>query len=171
MKKQISILFLLTLGVFIYACGGGADQAKDETAEKTTKEQPEMKDDKAQDMEANKGVGEVKNVELNDPLEMDMVKDGKAIYEMKCSACHKLTDQRVVGPGFKGVTDRRTPEWIMNMITNVNVMLAEDKEAQKLLEECLTRMPDQNVSIGDARDILEFMYYNDGKRVPEGAEL
>ena len=42
----------------------------------------------------------------------------------------------------------------MNMITNVEAMLAEDPEAQKLLEECLTRMPNQSVSIGDARSIF-----------------
>ena len=83
-----------------------------------------------------------------------MVEKGEAIYEMKCSACHKLTDQRVVGPGWKGVTERR-------MITNVEVMLEKDPEAQKLLEECLTRMPNQNMSVGDARDVLEFMYAND----------
>jgi hypothetical protein len=69
----------------------------------------------------------------------------------------------VVGPGFQGVTNRRRAEWIMNMITNVEVMLDEDPTAQALLEECLTRMPNQNVSIGDARDILEFLRENDMK--------
>jgi len=108
-----------------------------------------------------KGVGEVKNVNLTDPLEESMIVSGKAIYEMKCAACHKLTDQRVVGPGWAGVTNRRRPEWIMNMITNVDVMLEEDPEARKLLEECLTRMPNQSVSIGDARSLLEFMRKND----------
>ncbi len=71
---------------------------------------------------------------------------------------------RVVGPGWKGLTERRKPEWIMNMITNVEIMLDKDPAAQALLEECLMRMPNQNVSIGDARDILEFMYSNDGKK-------
>jgi hypothetical protein len=52
----------------------------------------------------------------------------------------------------------------MNMITNVDIMLERDPEAQKLLELCLTRMPNQNVSIGDARDVLEFMRYNDGEQ-------
>jgi hypothetical protein len=51
----------------------------------------------------------------------------------------------------------------MNMITNVEVMLEKDPEARLLLEECLTRMPNQNLSIGDSRDVLEFMYANDGK--------
>lgn len=115
-------------------------------------------------VDEGKGIGEVKNVELTTPLDQDRVKRGKAIYDMKCSACHKLNDQRVVGPGWAGVTKNRKPEWIMNMITNVDVMLAQDPEAQKLLELCLVRMPNQNVSIGDARDILEFMRQNDGEQ-------
>ena len=108
-----------------------------------------------------KGFGEIRNVELTDPLDETMVKKGSAIYDMKCSACHKLDGKRVVGPGFQGVTNRRKPEWIMNMITNVDVMLDKDPVAQELLEQCLTRMPNQNVSIGDARDILEFLRKND----------
>lgn len=103
----------------------------------------------------------MKNVTLTDPFEEGMLASGKAIYDMKCSACHKLTDQRVVGPGWAGVTNRRRPEWVMNMITNVDVMLDKDPEARKMLEECLTRMPNQGVSIGDARALLEFMRKND----------
>lgn len=111
-----------------------------------------------------KGIGQVKTVTLHTPLEQERIGRGKAIFEMKCQACHRLDDQRVVGPGWKGVTARRKPEWIMNMVTNVDVMLDQDTEAQKLLELCLTRMPNQNVSIGDARDILEFMRQNDGEK-------
>jgi hypothetical protein len=111
-----------------------------------------------------KGIGQVKNVTLHNPLDQERIQRGLDIYEMKCSACHRLDDQRVVGPGFKDVTKRRKPEWIMNMITNVDVMLDEDPVAQELLELCLMRMPNQNVSIGDARDILEFMRQNDGEK-------
>jgi len=49
----------------------------------------------------------------------------------------------------------------------VEVMLAEDPQAQRLLDECLTRMPNQDLSVGDARDVLEFMYANDGVEVGE----
>ena len=143
---------LLILGA---SCGGGGAQKSP-----ATEEAPKV--EKKADP---KGIGEVKQVVLTDPLEEIMVKSGKAIYEMKCSACHKLTDQRVVGPGWAGVTNKRRPEWVMNMITNVNVMLEEDPEARKLLEECLTRMPNQSVSIGDARNILEFMRKNDIEQV------
>jgi mono/diheme cytochrome c family protein len=115
-------------------------------------------------VDPSKGIGAVKQVTLNTPLDQERVQRGKDIYEMKCQACHRLDDQRVVGPGWKDITKRRKPEWIMNMITNVDVMLDQDPEAQKLLELCLTRMPNQNVSIGDARDILEFMRQNDGEK-------
>ncbi|MBL7871485.1 MAG: cytochrome c [Cyclobacteriaceae bacterium] len=111
-----------------------------------------------------KGIGAIKNVTLENPLDQERIKRGVAIYEMKCQACHKLTDQRIVGPGWKDVTKKRKPEWIMNMITNIDVMLEKDEEAQKLLELCLMRMPNQNMSVGDARDVLEFMRQNDGEK-------
>jgi mono/diheme cytochrome c family protein len=145
-------LFAVLVAVFFVACGGGGEKPQPvanvtpDAAKKTA-----MSTD-------GKGVGEIKEVKLNDPLDEDMIKRGQAIADMKCAACHRYSDMRVVGPGWKGVTDRRKPEWIMNMITNVEVMLDEDETARKLLEECLTRMPNQNLSIGDARDVLEFMY-------------
>ena len=111
-----------------------------------------------------KGIGAVKTVTLKTPLEIDRVGRGLAIYEMKCSACHRLNETRLVGPGWKEVTKRRKPEWIMNMVTNVDVMLDKDPEAQKLFELCLVRMPNQNISIGDARDVLEYMRQNDGEK-------
>ena len=107
---------------------------------------------------------EIKTVELTNPLNQEWVTNGKATYEMKCLACHKLTDVRVVGPGWLGVTKRREPAWIMNMITNVDMMLESDEEAQKLLEQCLVRMPNQNLTTDQAREVLEFMRSNDGEQ-------
>lgn len=155
--KKYAVL-LLGLSMLLSACGGNSNQNADTNSENAASAKP------AAPTSDGKGIGEIKSVTLNNPLKADMVARGQAIYDMKCAACHKLDDMRVVGPGWKGITDKRKPEWIMNMITNVEVMLDKDPEAQALLEECLTRMPNQNVSIGDARDILEFMYSNDGKK-------
>lgn len=107
---------------------------------------------------------ELKTVELSTPLNKDWVTAGKGIYESKCLACHKLTDEKLVGPGWAGVTKRRQPVWIMNMITNVEMMLEKDEEAQKMLEQCLVRMPNQNVTEEDSRKLLEFMRANDGEK-------
>jgi hypothetical protein len=110
-----------------------------------------------------KGVGPVSKVELTHPLDQKMVAAGESVYKMKCESCHKLTDEKLVGPGWKGVTDRRTPEWIMNFSMNTDEMIEKDPAAQKMLEECLVRMPNQNLAEADARAVLEFMRKNDGK--------
>ncbi len=102
------------------------------------------------------------DIKLSSPLDQAMVTAGKATYELKCQSCHKLTEEKVVGPGWKDVTTRRQPLWIMNMITNVDMMLETDAEAQKLLELCMVRMPNQNITTEDARKLLEFMRSNDG---------
>jgi len=146
MRYLTGVLFVALL----FACAGGGQEAGSQgESEKTVK------------ADDGKGIGGITNVTLNDPLDPDMVSRGKAIYEMKCAACHKLTDQRVVGPGWAGVTTKRKPEWIMNMVVNVEVMLEKDPAARQLLEECLTRMPNQNLTVDDSRDVLEFMYAND----------
>ena len=150
-------LFLLPLAV---AVGLMACTSK-EDAEKAARKSPnpaELQDD-SKEVHGTP----VAKVELTNPLKQDWVAAGQQIYDTKCLACHKLTDEKVVGPGWAGVTKRREPEWIMNMITNVDMMLASDPEAQKLLEQCLVRMPNQNVSQEDARKILEFMRKNDGE--------
>lgn len=157
--KMINFFGLVIAVLSFVACGSGGSNANnaDMPAPKSMVEVQKAND--------GKGIGEIKNVELTNPLNDNMVATGKAIYEMKCAACHKLDDKRVVGPGFEGVTNRRRPEWVMNMITNVDVMLEEDPAAQELLEQCLTRMPNQNVSVGDARSILEFFRHNDMDRL------
>ena len=86
---------------------------------------------------------------------------GKGMYELKCQSCHSLGDNRVVGPGWKGLTTKREPEWIMNMVVHTEAMLEKDPEAQKMLEECLVRMPNQSLSVEEARQVLEFMRSND----------
>lgn len=107
---------------------------------------------------------EVKSVALTTPLNKDWVTAGRGVYDTKCSACHKLSAEKLVGPGWQGITKRREPTWILNMITNVEMMLEKDPKAQELLEQCLVRMPNQNVSEEDSRKILEFMRSNDGEK-------
>jgi hypothetical protein len=104
------------------------------------------------------------DIQLTHPLNAQWLAEGRNIYDVKCSACHKLTSEKLIGPGWQGVTQRRQPEWIINMITNVDMMLESDPEAQRLLEECIVRMPNQNLTLDQARKVLEFMRGNDGEK-------
>jgi cytochrome c551/c552 len=109
-----------------------------------------------------KGIGKFKNVEIAATLDAAMAKKGNDIFDLKCSACHRLTKEKLVGPGWSGVTTRRAPEWIMNFATNTDEMITKDPAAQAMLEECMVRMPNQSLSDDDARHVLEFMRKNDG---------
>jgi mono/diheme cytochrome c family protein len=150
--------FIYTVGLAVLLAACSSDKPKTEA------EQDTYANESAAPVEAvdnGKGVGPVKSVTLA-ALDTDKAGKGKAIYEMKCQACHRLDDQKVVGPGWKNVTTRRQPEWIMNMILNVDEMLQKDPEAIKLVETYLMKMPNQNVSEEEAYQILEYMRQNDG---------
>lgn len=149
----ITALILLS-GLFYTACSDGNDTAGDEKP----LDGQELTNDQAETHGSMIKPGEVT---LTTPLNQEWVTAGKNTYDLKCQSCHKLTDERVVGPGWAGVTKRREPHWVMNMITNVDMMLETDPEAQKLLEQCLVRMPNQNLSKDESRQVLEFMRSND----------
>lgn len=153
-RKTILLAGLLLLAVLACTSKKEADDA--------AKNSPSPSDLAAKQPETH-GT-EVKSIELSTPLNKEWVATGKASYELKCLACHKLSDEKLVGPGWAGITKRREPVWVMNMITNVDMMLEKDPEAQKLLEQCLVRMPNQNISQEDARKLLEFMRSNDGEK-------
>ena len=71
----------------------------------------------------NKGIGPISEVIL-DEINNEWVEEGKKIYNEKCTSCHKPTE-KFVGPAQQGVLQRRTPEWVMNMI--LNPQLSEDQ--------------------------------------------
>lgn len=114
------------------------------------------------DYDPTRGLGDYDNVEVGETLDVEMAKEGRLVSDLKCASCHKYTDERLVGPGWAGVTKKHRPEWLMNFVTNPDPMIDVDPELQAQLELCLVRMPNQNLSHDDARAILEFMRENDG---------
>jgi mono/diheme cytochrome c family protein len=108
---------------------------------------------------SDKGVGPVTEVKVG-PVDAALAQKGKDAFQQKCSACHKF-EERYVGPALAGVTTRRAPEWIMNMILNPEKMTKENGTAQELLGEYMTQMTFQNVSQDDARAILEYFRQTD----------
>ncbi len=108
------------------------------------------------------GIGPIKSLTLEAELQPDLVKKGADIFTAKCAACHRV-DEKYVGPSLKGVTERRAPEWIMNMILNPAEMLEKDPTAREMLAEFMVPMTFQNVSEEEARAILEYFRSNDKK--------
>lgn len=142
-----------SLIIFLFSCGDTNSTAKQESAP-AAEQAPAASD--------TRGVGKFTKVDVGTTLDAAMATLGNKVYDVKCASCHKLTDEKLVGPGWKGVTTRRAPEWIMNFVTNTDEMLNKDAMAQAQLEICLVRMPNQNLTDDDARHVLEFMRRNDG---------
>ena len=136
--------------------GAGAESAENASAA--------SKDPSSYDPKRGEGKWNAENINLTTPLNAEWAASGESIASTKCTSCHKLTSEKLVGPGWAGVTKRRAPEWIMNFITNPDPMIEKDPEAQAMLEICLVRMPNQNLSDAEARNILEFMRKNDGEK-------
>ena len=146
---------LIASAIFLAACGNNSSESKENSSE--------AKSENAEGTNP-KGIGKHQNVELTHPLDDKMVAAGQNVYGVKCASCHKTTQEKLVGPGWKGVTDRRTPEWIMNFVTNTEEMIEKDTAAKNMLEVCLVKMPNQSLTEEDARSVLEFMRKNDGKQ-------
>ena len=144
----------------IYACSNPGSENKDGSSQ--SKVNKELTADGNPSYDPKRGEGKFENIEFPATLDVAMAQSGKQIYEVKCASCHKLSDERLVGPGWKGVSTKHKPEWIMNFITNPDAMIDQGPELQAQLEICLVRMPDQNLSDDDARHLLEFMRQNDG---------
>ena len=106
------------------------------------------------------GIGRFKNITLA-AIDKKAAIEGLSIFESKCSACHNPTDVKKVGPGLKGVTQRRQPAWIMNMITNPAEMTQKDPTAKDLLAQHLTQMTFQDVSDEQVKKIVEYLRSND----------
>lgn len=146
-------ILILMIALALFAC-------VDKTP--TSKEKLDLQELRKNQPEQHGAEIKPEDVQITTPLNAAWATEGKNIYDVKCQSCHKLTNEKLVGPGWKGVTTRREPHWIMNMITNVDMMLETDPEAQRMLEECLVRMPNQNLSKDESRKVLEFMRRNDG---------
>ena len=105
---------------------------------------------------SNKGVGPITNVILEDKVNISMANSGEKLFNQLCTSCHMINED-YIGPAMSGILDRRSPEWIMNMILNPIQMLKEDPIAIELLEKYdFEYMYNQNLFEEEAREILEY---------------
>lgn len=88
----------------------------------------------------------------------------------KCKVCHKLTEKKKVGPGLKGVTSRRSEEWLTKWLTDPKKIWEEnDAETQEMrkwkkgrdkAKKTKMRMK-KNPSGQEVADIIAFLKKND----------
>lgn len=154
----------LLLAILLLSCGGKEDQKKEgfsyqkkASIEKstTTRSADNVLASKQIDL-SNKGVGPVKSLILGDEIDEKMVVQGADIFKQMCSACHRA-NKKFIGPAPHNILERRTPEWIMNMILDPEGMVKNDPLARALLIEFNgSPMANQNLTQEEARSVLEY---------------
>ena len=149
---------IILIAIFLFACGGGQsriDRIKEQSKIEPTEAESDVPASERITLD-EKGVGRIKDLPLPETIDQAMVDRGQAIFETNCSACHKI-DKRFIGPSPKGIMKRRSPEWIMNMILDPQLMVEQDRCAKDLLIEFNgAAMANQNMTEAQARDILEY---------------
>ena len=161
-------LFLIGLAtITIISCGGDKkiESSTESNSAEASSASAESTSTSSGDYDPKRGLGKYdeSNVDVS-KFDATMAAEGKKIAEVKCTSCHKPTEEKLVGPGWKGVTTRQTPYWIMNFISNPDPMINVDPELQKQLEICLVRMPNQGLNETEARQVLEYMREIDGAK-------
>lgn len=155
-NTRISLSCLIA-SLFIYglsACGAGSNKVdKDKFAPKA-KAKPLTYEEAQKDWKNQKGLGPIKEVTMGE-FDPEMAEKGRLIYEIKCTACH-APDKEKLGPAPQGIFERRTPEWIMNMILNPETMALKDPIARGLLMKYNSVMANQQLTEEDARAVLEY---------------
>jgi cytochrome c len=139
----------ITLGLLLAACGGKAEQQPADEPKPAGSEELSA-------FELEHGIGPVKEPVALGPIDDALAGSGKAIFEQKCSACHKM-ETKYVGPALGEVTARRSPAFIMNMVLNPMEMVERHPVAKQLLAEHMTFMANQNLTTDDARAVLEYL--------------
>jgi mono/diheme cytochrome c family protein len=145
-----AIIFLVTI-IFLSACG-------DSDENKTTTDPPVVEKTNPgglTDWQMENGFGPVKKKLNLGPINEELSKEGESIFDTKCITCHKL-DERYTGPAQRDVLQRVTPEFFMNMVINPDENIEKHPKAKKLLAEYMNKMTNQNVTLKDARALLEY---------------
>ena len=161
-------LFLIGLAtITIISCGGDKkiESSTESNSAEASSASAESESTSSGDYDPKRGLGKYdeSNVDVS-KFDATMAAEGKKIAEVKCTSCHKPTEEKLVGPGWKGVTTRQTPYWIMNFISNPDPMISVDPELQKQLEIGLVRMPNQGLNETEARQVVEYMREIDGAK-------
>jgi len=130
--KVIFSLVIIVIGVIVLSsCGGG-------------------------DKPAGSEYTVMKNITVGATVDQALAEKGKAVFQTKCTACHKY-DTRLVGPPLKEVTKRRSAEYILSMIMHPEDMQDNNDTVKALVKTYMTKMTNQNVNDADARAVYEHL--------------
>jgi len=141
-----NILTIFVLSIFI-SCGSKEEKKKGFEYNRTQKEVKKTSATEGSSVPVdldNKGIGPITSLDFSQPVDQDMAIQGENAFKQKCMACH-MPARKLIGPAMTGIYERRSPEWVMNLLLNL------------LKEYNNVMMLNQNLSQDEARVISEYL--------------
>jgi len=164
MRHTVSHFVIIFFSLLMLSCGKEEKEKKKFEYKRTQSEQKKETAPKSAENTttavvndlSNKGIGPVTSLTLASEIDQEMVTEGAEVFKKMCTACHRA-GKRFIGPAPNGILERRSPEWIMNMILNPEEMVKNDPIAKQLLIEYNgAPMANQSLTEDQARAIVEY---------------
>lgn len=85
--------------------------------------------------------------------------NGETLFKQKCTACHKIGGGRLVGPDLKGVTTKRSEEWLIKWTkASQDLIHSGDADAKAISNEFGGMiMPNQELPDADIKAIFAYV--------------
>lgn len=99
--------------------------------------------------------------------------EGEKLFKQTCAACHTINQGKLIGPDLANVQERRSEDWLINFIRSSQSMVkkGDPTAVQVFKENNQIIMPDNNLSDGQIKSILDYISVRSSGEAPGAAAL
>ena len=140
MTRRIPLVLLLLIATVLPLGGCGGGGAKDQSATTISETSP---------LDVGPRAGD-------SPVAAALATKGEGLFKTKgCTACHAY-GKRLTGPDLRGVTRRRTAQWMESQILHPEKMVKEGPISRGLFAEYNLQMANQGLVPEEAAAVVEY---------------
>ncbi|MGJ1525534.1 c-type cytochrome [Sphingobacterium spiritivorum] len=159
--KNFNVLLAIGIIATAIACNNNPKTNSSETQSESTADTPAEVVVHDYLKEGNKGIGPVSSF-TQPAFDQAVADEGNKLFIVKCTMCHEYAEDKL-GPALKGVTKKRTPEWILNLMLNTEEMFEKDADALAIKDDFPSMMVSLGLNEQEAISILEYLRQEDTK--------
>jgi len=143
MHDRLTLVLLFIFSFVLFSCGNSSEQWVEEH-----------------------GYGPISEPLDLEGIDSDLAREGRQIFVSYCEACHTM-NAAISGPALGRITDRRTPEFVINYTLNPNENRQNHPIGQELAQNHSAAMPSTGINEEQARAVLEYLrYYSENREDP-----
>ncbi|QBQ41758.1 cytochrome c [Sphingobacterium psychroaquaticum] len=159
--KKLNIILAVGLLATAIACNNSPKTNSSAAPPQTKADQPKEMFVHDYLKEGNKGIGPITSF-TQPEFDQTVADEGNKLFIVKCTMCHEYSENKL-GPALKGVTKKRTPEWILNLLLNTQEMFDKDPDALAIKDDFESTMVSVGLNEQEAKSILEYLRQEDAR--------